>query len=100
LVGISQNWPSFQLKEMGTRVRALLDVQSPSEMVNVRAAALATVQAVSTGMQAIRPGVSQRNVEAAIADACRKAGAHGVGFWPWVMAGSNGVFPRPFASLP
>jgi len=50
------------------------------------------------GIRAIRPGVSQRSVEAAVADSCWKEGAHGVSFWPWAMAGVNGVFPNPFTS--
>src|SRR5205814_8233576 len=44
-------------------------------------------------------GVSQRSVEISIADACWKAGAHGVSFWPWAKAGLNGVYPIPWASL-
>jgi Xaa-Pro aminopeptidase len=50
-------------------------------------------------IRAIRPGVSQRSVEAAVEDACWKEGAHGASFWPWAMAGPNGVFPNPFTSL-
>jgi Xaa-Pro aminopeptidase len=98
-ITIGKKWPSFQLKEVGDRVYTLMDVQSPSEMISVRAAAKATVQAVMAGMRAIRPGVSQRSVEAAVANACWQADAHGVAFWPWAMAGANAVFPRPFASL-
>src|SRR5262249_11039170 len=99
VAAISRKWPSFQLKEVGARVHALLDVQTPSEMVNVRAAAAATVKAVMAGMQAIKPGASQRTVEATVAYACWNAGAHGVGFWPWVLTGPNAVYPRPYASL-
>src|ERR1017187_2804385 len=98
-ITIAKKWPSCQLKEVRERVQALMDVQTPSEMANVRAAAEATVGAVMAGMRAIRPGVSQRSVEPAVADACWKHGAHGVSFWPWAMAGPNGVFPHPFASL-
>ena len=76
-----------------------MDVQSQSEIANVRSAAKATVQAVMAGLRAIKPGVSQRSVEAAVTDACWKAGGHGVAFWPWAMAGFNGVFPHPFDSL-
>jgi len=68
-------------------------------MVNVRAAAAATVKAVMAGMRAIKPGVSQRTVEANVSNACSNAGAHGVGFWPWVLTGPNAVYPRPYASL-
>jgi Xaa-Pro aminopeptidase len=75
-----------------------MDVQSASEMINVRAAAKATVQAVMAGIRAIKPGGSQRSVEAAVEDACWKEGAHGASFWPWAMAGLSGVFPNPFTS--
>jgi Xaa-Pro aminopeptidase len=99
VIALARKWPQFQLKEARARINALMDVQSPLELVNVRAAAKATVQAVMAGIHAIRPGVSQRSVEAAVVNACWKEGAHGVSFWPWAMAGLNGVFPNPFASL-
>ncbi|MGA3202620.1 MAG: aminopeptidase P N-terminal domain-containing protein [Bryobacteraceae bacterium] len=98
-LAIAKRWPSLRLKEVGLRVNALMAVQSASELVNVRAAANATVEAVMAGIRAIRPGVSQRSVEAAVENACWQAGAHGTAFWPWAMAGLNGVFPNPFASL-
>ena len=80
-LAIARRWPSLQLKEASARVNALMAVQSPSELVNVRAAAKATVQAVMAGIHAIGPGVSQRSVEAAVEDACWRAGAHGASFW-------------------
>jgi len=97
-LAIARKWPAFRLKEVGVEVSALMDVQSPTELLDLRAAAKATVQAVMAGMRAIRPGVSQRSVEAAVEGACWKEGAHGVSFWPWAMAGKNGVFPTPFTS--
>lgn len=99
LTTIAAKWPSFHLEEVGRSVSALMGVQSPREIVALRAAARATVSAVMVGMRAIRPGVSQRSVEAAVENTCWNAGAHGSSFWPWVMAGENSVFPRPFASL-
>jgi Xaa-Pro aminopeptidase len=99
IVAIGQKWPSLQIKEAGSAVLQLLDAQSSSEMVTVRAAAMASVSAVLAGMRAIRPGVSQRAVELAVVGACWKAGAHGIAFWPWAMAGPNAVFPKPFVSL-
>jgi Xaa-Pro aminopeptidase len=76
-----------------------MDVQSQSELSSVRAAAKATTQAFMAGLRAIRPGVSQRIVEAGVEASCWNAGAHGVSFWPWAMAGGNAVFPRPFQSF-
>jgi len=97
-VMIQQKWPSFKLVEARAKVYELLSVQSTAEIADVRAAAKATVTAVMAGMQAVRPGVSQRSVESAVENACWNAGAHGIAFWPWAMSGENAVFPRPFAS--
>jgi len=95
---ILQRWPAFEAKEAGERIEVLMSVQSAEETAALRSAAKATVTAVMAGMRAIRPGVSQRSVEAVVESACWNAGAHGSAFWPWAMAGDNGVFPRPFTS--
>ena len=94
---ILQRWPVFEAKETGERLQALMAVQSEEETAALRSAAKAT--ALIAGMRAIRPSVSQRSVEAVVESTCWAAGAHGSAFWPWAMAGDNGVFPRPFTSL-
>ena len=99
LVAIAKRWPVFEVKEAGRAVSDLIAVQSPAELLALRAAAKATVPALLAGMRAIKPGVQQRAVEATVVNACSQQGAHGVSFWPWAMSGSNGVFPRPFASV-
>ncbi|MCU1340925.1 MAG: Xaa-Pro aminopeptidase [Candidatus Acidoferrum typicum] len=96
---IRQKWPSLEVKEVGPRVNALMAVQSLEEVSSLRSAGKVTVSAWTARMRAIRPGVSQRSVEAAVETACWNAGAHGSSFWPWAMAGENAVFPRPFTSL-
>jgi Xaa-Pro aminopeptidase len=98
-LALAQKWPLFHIQEARDRVNALMDVQSPAELADVRSAAKATVAAVMAGIRAIRPGVSQRSVEVAVEDACWKEGAHGSSFWPWAMAGTNSVFPNPFTSM-
>jgi Xaa-Pro aminopeptidase len=96
---ILQRWPAFAATEAGERIETLMAVQSAEETAALRSAAKATVTALMAGMHAIRPGVSQRSVEAVVESACWSAGAHGSAFWPWAMAGDNAVFPRPFTSL-
>ena len=91
-------WPALEFKPIGRRLAALMAVESPDEQAASRAAARATVQAFLVGMSAIRPGLRQRSAEVAVESACWNVGAHGVSFWPWVMAGPNGVFPKPFES--
>src|SRR5277367_1614949 len=74
---ILQRWPTFEAKEAGERIQALMAVQSAEEIAALRLAAKATVTAVLAGMRAIQPSVSQRSVEAVVEDTCWKAGAHG-----------------------
>ena len=94
-----QKWPALEAKNITRRLGTLMAVQSVEETEELRLAARATVAALTAGMRAILPNASQRAVEAAVAKQCWDAGAHGVAFWPWAMAGENGVFPRPFASM-
>jgi Xaa-Pro aminopeptidase len=96
---ILQKWPSFSAKESSDALNAVMNVQTPEESSALRSAAHATVAAYTAGMRAIHPGVSQHSVESAVVSACWGAGAHGVSFWPWAMAGENAVFPKPFTSL-
>jgi Xaa-Pro aminopeptidase len=96
---LQQRWTKLDFQPVGTKLFTLMAVQSPSEQQALRKAATATVEAVIAGIGAIRPGVSQRSVELTVVNACWKAGARGVSFWPWAMAGENSVFPRPFESM-
>jgi Xaa-Pro aminopeptidase len=96
---ILRRWPNLDAREAGERLGGLLAVQSPDETAKLRLAARATVQAVLAGLHEVKEGVSQRRVELAVVAACWQAGAHGVAFWPWAMAGVTGVFPTPFTSL-
>jgi Xaa-Pro aminopeptidase len=86
---ILQRWRAFEAQEAGERITALMQVQSADEVAALRSAAKATVSALMAGMRAIRPGVSQRTVEAVVEGACWNAGAHGSSFWPWAMAGGS-----------
>ena len=95
---LEKKWPAAGFAPVGVKLYTLMAVESAAQQEATRAAARATVTAVMAGMKAIRPGVSQRSVELIVEAACWNAGAHGVSFWPWVMAGVNGVFPKPFES--
>lgn len=96
---VALRWPAFEVKDASERIEALMEVQSEDEIDALQSAAKATVSAIMVGIRAIRPGASQRSVEAVVESACWSAGAHGSSFWPWAMAGRNAIFPRPFASL-
>src|SRR5262249_54879009 len=97
--GLQKKWPTAEFRSVGRKLNTLMAVESSNEQQASRASARATVAALTAGAKAVRPGVSQREVELAVVETCWKSGAHGVSFWPWAMAGANGVFPRPFESL-
>lgn len=90
-------FPGADFQSVGTKLYTLMAVESPSEQRASEMAARATVLAFNSGLHAIHPGVSQRDVELAVLAACWQ-GARGVSFWPWAMAGANSVFPKPFES--
>ncbi len=99
LQAILAKWPSLTAKDVTDSLTNLMAVQDADEIASVRAVAKSTVAAITAGMRAIRPGVSQRIVESAVESACWANDAHGSNFWPWVMSGENAVFPKPFDSL-
>jgi Xaa-Pro aminopeptidase len=92
-------YPAFEPREERKRLDALLSIPAPEELVALRSAANSTVAAIMAGIHAIRPGVSQRTVEAAVESTCWNQGAHGSSFWPWALSGEAGVLPHPFLSL-
>lgn len=95
---LAKKRPTLDIQVIDWQLSELMSEESPAEQELSRSAARTTVPAAMAGMRAIRPGVSQRSVELAVVSACWNAGAHGVSFWPWVMGGTNGVFPKPFES--
>lgn len=99
LQNIQLRFQSIELVDAQSQAYAMLDVQSADEIAALRSAAKATTAALLAGIRAIRPGRTQRQVEAAVDSACWNAGAHGSSFWPWVFAGQNAVFPRPYLSM-
>ena len=95
---LQKKWPSAQFRPVGNKLHTQMAVESNSEQQASRVAARVTVAAFTAGSKAVHTGASQREVELAVVDACWKAGARGVSFWPWAMAGANGVFPKSFES--
>jgi len=94
---LRKNFPAADFQPAGVKLYTLMAVESRTERHDSNMAARATVRAFTAGAHSIHPGASQREVELAVVDACWKQ-ARGVSFWPWAMAGANGVFPKPFES--
>lgn len=95
---IQLRWPSVEVRtdrDIATFVRSVKDAD---EIASLRRVAEASAQAFRASLPRFSPGRHQRDVEAAVVEACTRLG-DGPSFWPWVMSGPNAVFPTPFTSL-
>lgn len=96
---LAELWPAGRLRSSDAAVGELRAIKSPAEIDAMRRVGTASAAALKAGLGALSPGRPQREAEAAVVSACIAAGGEGHSFWPWVMAGENGAFPRPFESL-
>jgi Xaa-Pro aminopeptidase len=95
---IAQEWPAFHLEDATSRMQEVMAIQSGGEVDALRSAGRATVSAMKAGIRMVDPGVSQQAIELAVIDSCWRAGAHGVSYWPIIMAGRNGVVPQVYSA--
>jgi len=96
---LAELWPAGRVRSSDAVVGELRAVKSAAEIATLRRVGAASGAALRAGLGALSPGRPQREAEAAVVSGCIAAGAEGHSFWPWVMAGENGAFPKPFESL-
>ncbi len=92
-------WPAVKLVSAKEMISELRLVKSAAEIQIIRQVAHSSALALLAGLRSLRPGKTQRQVEADIVAGCIAAGAEGPSFWPWVMSGPNAILPRPLESL-
>ena len=90
---LHRQWPGVQIRSADSLLARLRSVKSPTEVEALRRVARISVAAVRAALAAVRPGKSQRDIEAEVTAACLKAGAEGPSFWPWIMSGRNAAIP-------
>ena len=86
---IAQRWPKSEIKDAWPVLDAVRAVKSSGEIAELRHAAEYTAAAIAAAARAIRPGVSQREVEGAAIAAALKAGSDGPSLWPWIYTGER-----------
>lgn len=91
---VAEAFPDAVIASARPAIAALRWVKSDAEVAVLRHNAQATAAALLTGMRAVRPGITQRESEAAVVSGCIAAGAQGPSFWPWTMSGPNGAEER------
>ena len=94
---LRQRWPNAIIRRDTTVAPVLRAVKDSAEIAVLRRVAANSVTAFFAGLPRFGPGRRQRNVEAAVVEACTRTG-DGPSFWPWAMTGPNAAFPAPFMS--
>lgn len=98
LRSIQQRWPNAHVASDGALEAAVRSSKDSSEIDVLRRVARISVSAFLQGLGEFSPGRRQRDVEAAVVEACVRLG-DGPSFWPWAMTGPNAAFPVPFTSF-
>ena len=93
-----RRWPNATVVPDTFVSAELRAVKDSAEISVLRRVAAASARAFLAGLPRVGAGRRQREVEAAVVEACTRAG-DGPSFWPWVMSGPNAAFPKPFTSL-
>jgi Xaa-Pro aminopeptidase len=96
---VAEAFPSANIESARPAITAMRWVKSEAESDVLRRNARMTAAALLAGMRTVRPGIAQRDSEAAVVSGCLAAGAEGPSFWPWTMSGPNahvGLLVRAF----
>ena len=87
---VTEAFPTAHIESARPAITAMRWVKSDAEVAVLRRNARTTAAALMAGMRTVRPGIAQRESEAAVVNGCLVAGAEGPSFWPWTMSGPNG----------
>ena len=98
LRALRRRWPNAMVVPDTVVSAPLRAVKDSAEVATLRRVGTASARAFLAGLSRFAAGRRQREVEAAVVEACTREG-DGPSFWPWVMSGPNAVFPKPFTSL-
>lgn len=94
---LQQRWPNAAVATDTAISSTLRSVKDAGELAILRRVAMNSVAAFKAGLARFAPGRRQRDVEAAVVEACTRLG-DGAAFWPWAMTGPNAAFPVPFSA--
>ena len=91
---VLEAFPTARMESARPAITAMRWVKSDAEVAVLRRNARSTASALMAGIRMVRPGIAQRQSEAAVVNGCLAAGAEGPSFWPWTMSGPNGHVGR------
>jgi Xaa-Pro aminopeptidase len=93
---IKEKWPDANIGKATPLTNEIRAVKSAGELVAMKKAAEYSVAGLWSGAAVIKPGRTQRQIEAAAIQGGMLAGADGVSMWPMVQTGSGFPFVEKF----
>ena len=94
LSAIATSFPSARIESAKTEIMKMKSVKSNAEVAVLERNARMTVVSLLAVAKRLRPGVRQRETEAAMVATCLDVGGQGPSFWPWTMSGPNAHMGR------
>lgn len=95
---LRQRWPNATIVPDTAVSAAVRAVKDSAEIGLMRRVAANSAAAFLAGLPRFGPGRRQREVEAAVVEACTRLG-DGPSFWPGANTGPNAAFPAPFGAI-
>ncbi len=90
---IQQRFGTARLENAYPLIASLRMVKSSAEIARMHAVARLTGNAIAEVAQAVRPGLTERDLEAVFVRACKAGGAQRIPFAPIVKSGPNALWP-------
>jgi Xaa-Pro aminopeptidase len=90
---LQQDYPAIQIRSAYKEVAELRTIKSPEEIEAVRRACAVTAEAIREAAKAIRDGVDERSLEAALEAAFKRGGGQRVAFSSIIKSGPNSLWP-------
>jgi Xaa-Pro aminopeptidase len=93
LYHLQATYPHLQIRNMYGPIAYLRMIKSPLEVEAIRRSLAATQSAIRTAALRVRPGVTERDLEAAFEGRCKEEGAQRIAFASIIKSGPNSLWP-------
>jgi len=99
MTAIKTKWPVAMIGQASPIIQSIRAIKSPQEVAALKQAAKFTAAAFWSGVAAIEPSCTQRQVEGEVIRGGMAAGADAPSFWPWVRSGPYAFNPKLFEAF-
>ncbi len=93
LFHLQTTYPALELRNAYEAIARTRMIKSPAEIDAMRRSIDATTAAIRTAARRVRPGVTERGLEATFEGACKDNGAQRIAFASIIKSGPNSLWP-------